>query len=64
MHMAKTTKKRTVKSRAKRVTKTVDTSLLSGSAKGPWGKDQPMILILSAAIIIMIVMSLFMTGWL
>jgi hypothetical protein len=62
--MAKTTKKRTVKSRAKRVTKTVDTSLLSTSSNGPWGKDQPMILILSAAIIIMIVLSLFMTGWL
>ncbi len=64
--MAKTTKKKTVKRSAKRSSKavrTVDTSLLSSSAKGPWGKDQPMVLILSAGIIIMIVVALYMTGW-
>ncbi len=61
--MAKATKKKTVKSRSKRSVSAAEPSLLSSNKRGPWGKDQPMILILSSAIIILIVVTLFMTGW-
>lgn len=61
--MAKTTKKSKTKAHAKRVISRVEPSLL-GSTKGVWGKDQPMVLILSSGIIILIVVTLFLTGWL
>ncbi len=39
-------------------------SLLCDKSTGFWGKDQPMVLLLSAGIVILIVVGLYLTGWL
>ncbi|MEP7167099.1 MAG: hypothetical protein ABI758_03930 [Candidatus Woesebacteria bacterium] len=65
--MAKKSARKPVRSRSKKVVRRsapVSTSLLSSNAKSWWGKDQPMIVILSAGIILFIVLGLFLSGWL
>lgn len=64
--MAKTSARTATKKtkRSVRRTPVAQGSLLSGSEKGFWGKDQPMILLLSAGIIVFVVVGLYMAGWL
>lgn len=65
--MAKTTARKTARKVTKKVIRRaapVNTSLLSTNGKGFWGKDQPMILLLSSGIILLIVLGLFFSGWL
>jgi hypothetical protein len=65
--MAKTTARKTSRKSTKKVTRRVarvNTSLLTTDGKGFWGKDQPMILLLSSGIILLIILGLFFSGWL
>ena len=62
--MAKARRKPTTRKVTRSVRSSDNSGLLFADKNGPWGKDQPMVLIMAAGIIIFIVVALFLTGWL
>ncbi len=63
MYMKKQQTKKKVQAK-KVIAKRSNPALLLSDDNGQWGKDQPMIFMLSAGIILCILVALFFTGWL